>query len=127
MRTTREVSLFQSVLEKRLVPLKAEFEWLQEVSSVIFQQALRDQQEAFKNFWDNRTKYPKFKSKHDKQSIRLTKAAFKYRDGQLFIAKSKQSLDIRWSRELPSEPSSITISKDKAGRCYASLSLNQCL
>lgn len=105
----RGESIAHSVLEKRLVPLKAEFEWLKEVSSVIFQQCLRDQQEAFKNFWEKRTKYPKFKSKHHKQSIRLTKAAFNYKDGQLFIAKSKQPLDIRWSRELPSEPSTLSI------------------
>ena len=114
-------SITHSVLEKRLVPLKAEFEWLKDVSSVIFQQALRDQQEAFKNFWEKRAKYPKFKSKHDKQSIRLTKSAFKYHKGQLFIAKSKQPLDIRWSRKLSSEPSSITISKDKAGRYFVSM------
>jgi Transposase and inactivated derivatives len=72
----RGESIAHSVLEKRLVPLKAEFEWLKEVSSVIFQQCLRDQQEAFKNFWEKRSKYPRFKSKHHKQSIRLTKAAF---------------------------------------------------
>ncbi|HHY0551927.1 TPA: RNA-guided endonuclease InsQ/TnpB family protein [Vibrio parahaemolyticus] len=117
----RGESISHSFLEKRLVPLKAEFEWLKEVSSVIFQQTLRDQQEAFKNFWDHRAKYPRFKSKHDKQSIRLTKAAFKYKDGQLFIAKSKQPLNIKWSRELPSEPSSITISKDKADRYFVSM------
>ncbi|AUI88964.1 transposase (plasmid) [Vibrio azureus] len=117
----RGESISHSFLEKRLVHLKAEFEWLKEVSSVVFQQALRDQQEAFKNFWDHRAKYPRFKSKHDKQSIRLTKAAFKYKDGLLFIAKSKQPLNIKWSRELPSEPSSITISKDKAGRYFVSM------
>lgn len=117
----RGESISHSFLEKRLVPLKVEFEWLKEVSSVIFQQTLRDQQEAFKNFWDHRAKYPRFKSKHDKQSIRLTKAAFKYKDGQLFIAKSKQPLNIKWSRELSSEPSSITISKDKSGRYFVSM------
>lgn len=117
----RGESISHSFLEKRLVPLKEEFEWLKDVSSVIFQQALRDQQEAFKNFWEKRAKYPRFKSKRDKQSIRLTKAAFKYQGGQLFIAKSKEPLDIRWSRELPSEPSSITISKDKADRYFVSV------
>ena len=114
-------SISHSALEKRLVSLKQEFEWLQDVSSVIFQQTLRDQQEAFKNFWDKKAKYPNFKSKHHKQSIRLTKSAFKYRDGQLFIAKSKQPLDIRWSRDLASKPSSITISKDRAGRYFVSM------
>jgi len=114
-------SIPHATLEKRIVTLKKEFEWLTEVSSVIFQQALRDQQNAFKNFWENRAKYPKFKSKHHQQSIRLTKTAFNYRDGQLFIAKSKEPLNIRWSRKLSSEPSSITISKDRAGRYFVSM------
>lgn len=113
-------SLSHSTLEKRLVGLKAEHPWLTEVSSVLLQQALRDQQQAFKNFWDKRAGYPRFKSKHKRQSIRLTKAAFRYRDGQLLIAKSKVALPVRWSRPLPSAPSSITISLDRAGRYFVS-------
>lgn len=114
-------SISHSDIEKRLVPLKKQFEWLSEVSSVILQQALRDQQEAFKNFWAHRTQYPKFKNKNARQSIRLTKAAFKYENSQVFIAKSKEPLNVRWSRELPSEPSSVTISKDPAGRYFISM------
>lgn len=36
------------------------------------------------------------------------------------MAKSKAPLDVRWSRPLPSVPSSITISKDSAGRYFVS-------
>jgi putative transposase len=97
-----------------------EFHWLNDVSSVPLQQAIRNQQTAFKNFFEGRAKYPTFKKKRSKQSAQLTKAAFKYVDGQLFMAKSKQSLDVRWSRELPSEPTTITISKDCAGRYFVS-------
>ncbi len=116
----RGESLSHSRLEKRLVTLKAEYPWLVEVSSVILQQALRDQQQAFKHFWDRRAGYPRFKSKHRRQSIRLTRAAFRYRDGQLFIAKSNVALPVRWSRPLPSAPSSLTISLDRAGRYFVS-------
>ncbi|WP_233073841.1 RNA-guided endonuclease InsQ/TnpB family protein [Motilimonas eburnea] len=107
----------------RLTELKKnpETEWLKEVSSVPLQQALRHQQTAFKNFWDNRARYPQFKKKHAKQSITLASSAFKYRDGQLFIAKSKEPLNIRWSRELPSTPTTVTVSKDKAGRYFVSM------
>ncbi|ADE14248.1 transposase, IS605 OrfB family [Nitrosococcus halophilus Nc 4] len=110
-------------LEKRLVQLKQDFSWLNEVSSVIFQQLLRDQQQAFKHFWEKRAGYPRFKSKHRGQSIRLTKAAFRFKDGQLFIAKSSEPLNIHWSFKdgLPSEPSAITISKDAAGRYFVSM------
>jgi len=94
--------------------------WLNEVSCVPLQQALRHQQTAFKNFFEGRAKYPTFKKKTHRQSAEFTRSAFKYRDGQLFLAKSKEPLAIRWSRELPSDPSTVTISKDSAGRYFVS-------
>lgn len=94
--------------------------FLNEVSSVPLQQCLRHQQTAFKNFFEGRAKYPVFKSKRHRQSAEFTRSAFKYRDGKLYLAKSKTPLDIRWSRELPSEPSTVTISKDSAGRYFVS-------
>ena len=115
-------SISPSAVEKRLVALKAEYPWLADVSSVILQQTLRDQKAAFDNFFNPklRARYPRFKRKDGRQSIRLTKAAFRYRDGELTIAKTKTPLPIRWSRPLPSEPSSITISRDRAGRYFIS-------
>ena len=98
-----------------------EFEWLNDVASVALQQALRHQQSAFKNFFEKRAAYPKFKSKKHKQSFTLVGTALKYVDGQLFVAKSREPLNIRWSRELPSVPSSITISRDRAGRYFVSM------
>lgn len=94
--------------------------FLNEVSSVPLQQCLRHQQVAFKNFFEGRTKYPVFKTKRHRQSAEFTRSAFKYKDGKLYLAKSKTPLDIRWSRELPSEPSTVTVSKDSAGRYFVS-------
>ncbi|MGM0983624.1 MAG: RNA-guided endonuclease InsQ/TnpB family protein [Pseudomonadota bacterium] len=115
-------SVSPSAVEKRLVALKAEYPWLKDVSSVILQQTLRDQKAAFDNFFNPQLKarYPRFKRKHGRQSIRLTKAAFRYRDGEITIAKTTTPLPIRWSRPLPSEPSSVTISRDRAGRYFIS-------
>lgn len=81
----------------RLTALKKEpdFAWLNDVSSVPLQQALRHQQAAFSNFFAGRAKYPTFRSKRHKQAATLTDAAFKYRDGKLFMAKSKAPLDVR--------------------------------
>ncbi|APX94991.1 transposase [Halomonas sp. 1513] len=94
--------------------------FLNEVSSVPLQQCLRHQQTAFKNFFECRARYPRFKSKRHRQSAEFTRSAFKYRDGQLFLAKCKEPLAIRWSRELPSEPTTVTVSKDAAGRYFVS-------
>ena len=108
---------------RQLTDLKKdpELQWLNDVSSVPLQQTLRHQQEAFKNFWSGRAKYPTFKKRNRKQSATFVSSAFKFKSGQLFIAKSKEPLNIRWSQPLSSEPSSITISKDCAGRYFVSL------
>ncbi|WP_340148136.1 hypothetical protein [Vreelandella andesensis] len=48
----------------------------------------------------------------------MTKASFRFHDGEITIAKSKVPLPIRWSRPLSSEPSSITMTLDRAGRYF---------
>ncbi|OXS14539.1 transposase [Zobellella denitrificans] len=94
--------------------------FLNEVSSVPLQQCLRHQQTAFKNFFDGHARYPAFKRKRHRQSAEFTRSAFQYRDDRLFLAKCKQPLAIRWSRPLPGKPSTVTISKDSAGRYFVS-------
>ncbi len=98
--------------------------YLNEVSSVPLQQALRHLQGAFAAFWDKRARYPRFKSRRNsRQSAEYTRSAFRYRDGQVFLAKMSEPLDIRWSRPLPegAEPSTVTVSRDAAGRWFVSL------
>ncbi|MCH4563600.1 transposase [Halomonas sp. EGI 63088] len=92
--------------------------FLNEVSSVPLQQCLRHQQTAFKHFFEGRAHYPRFKSKRHRQSAEFTRSAFTYRDGRLFLAKCKEPLAVRWSRELPREPTTVTVSKDSAGRYF---------
>ncbi len=98
--------------------------YLNEVSCVPLQQALRHLQGAFAAFWDKRARYPRFKSrKRSRQSAEYTRSAFRWRDGQLWLAKMGAPLDIRWSRPLPAgtEPSTVTVSRDAAGRWFVSL------
>ena len=102
----------------QLTKIKQEFPWLYDVSNVALQQALRNQDRAFSNFFAKRGKYPAFKSKHGKQSIRLMSNAFRIKEGKLFIAKSDESLEFRLSRPLPEKITSITVSKDTSGRYF---------
>ena len=98
--------------------------FLAEVSSVPLQQALRHLQGAFSHFWTKRAKYPTFKSKKkSRKSAEYTTSAFRYRDGQLTLAKMTQPLAIVWSRALPEgqSPSTVTVSQDAAGRWFVSL------
>jgi putative transposase len=107
-----------------------EREWLGEVSAVVLQQALADLNVAFGNFFASvtgkrkgrRVAPPRFRSRKDnRQAIRFTaNARFKVlANGRLRLPKIGD-LDVRWSRELPSQPSSVTIIKDAAGRYFAS-------
>lgn len=97
--------------------------FLNEVSSVPLQQCLRHLQSAFSNFWDGRSAYPNFKKKRNGGSAEFTKAAFRYQDGQVFLAKCAEALPICWSRQLPQgiKPSTITVKLEPSGRWTVSL------
>lgn len=101
-----------------------ELSFLNDVSSVPLQQCLRHLQTAFAGFFDKRARYPRFKSrKKSRQSAEYTKSPFRYRDGKLYLAKMTEPLGIVWSRPLPegTEPSTVTVSKDAAGRWFVSV------
>ncbi|MEU2860669.1 RNA-guided endonuclease InsQ/TnpB family protein [Streptomyces mirabilis] len=101
-----------------------ELAYLNEVSSVPLQQALRHLQTAFTHFFGKRAKYPRFKSrKKTRRSAEYTTSAFRFRNGELRLAKMSEPLRIVWSRLLPEgvSPSTVTVSQDAAGRWFVSL------
>lgn len=109
---------------------RGDLAYLAEVSSVPLQQALRHLQGAFTAFWEKRALYPRFKSrKRSRQSAEYTRSAFRWRGGQVWLAKMDAPLDIRWSRPLPdgSEPSTVTVSQDAAGRWFVSILVEETL
>ncbi len=100
-----------------------ELDFLNQVSCVPLQQGLRHLQKAFTNFWAGRAKYPNFKKKHQGGSAEFTKSAFRWKSGQVFLAKCSEPLPIRWSRQIPEgcPPSTITVKLDARGRWFVSL------
>jgi putative transposase len=94
------------------------------MSSVPLQQSLRHLQTVFAAFWEKRSRYPRFKSrKRGRASAEYTRSAFRWRDGRLTLAKMDGPLEIVWSRPLPegAEPSTVTVSRDPAGRWHVSI------
>src|SRR5215469_10307104 len=104
--------------------------WLGDVSSVVLQQALADLNVAYRNFFASATGKrsgpkvapPRFRSRKDsRQAIRFTANA-RFRvlgNGRLRLPKIGD-VAVRWSRGLPSAPSSVTVLRDDAGRHFAS-------
>jgi len=110
-----------------LAKLTPERAWLAEVASVALVQACNDARRTYRNWFDSlagvrkgRTVgHPVFRRKHGRQSIRLTRNGFSLRSQRLYVAKVGQ-IGVRWSRPLPSEPSSVTVIREPDGRYYAS-------
>jgi len=101
--------------------------WLNEVSSVPLQQAIRHQQVAYTSFFAKRARYPRYKSRTGRQSAEYTRSGFRYRDGQLFLAKMDTPLVFVWSwpdiDPAGIGPSTVTVSRDPCGRWYVSFAV----
>jgi IS605 OrfB family transposase len=112
--------------------------WLAGVSAVILQQSVADLHRAYRTYFRAvkefkaerargntsvrlRVRKPRFKAKHHDQAIRFTRnSRFRVKpNGRLSLPKVGD-VRVRWSRPLPAEPSSVTITLDGAGRYHAS-------
>lgn len=104
-----------------------ELAFLNEVSSVPLQQVLRHQYRALNNFFAKRARYPRFKSRRNNAKATYTRSAFRYRDGQLFLAKQSEPLRFVWSwpdiNHESLDPSMVTISHEADGRWYVTFQL----
>lgn len=106
--------------------------WLRDVPAVPLQQSLRDLDRAYTNFFASitgkrkgaRVGSPKFKKRSNRQSARFASRAFKVREtshGVGFVKLPKIG-DIRFqlSRDLPSDPTSVTLIREPDGAYYVS-------
>lgn len=107
--------------------LTDERQWLTEVSNIPLQQAIRDLGVAFTNFFKSlkgerqgkSVGRPKFKKKHNRQTARFREGGFSVKRNKVYLAKIG-NLKVKWSRPLPSTPTSVTVIKDCAGRYFLS-------
>ena len=113
-------------ISKMLTDLKKQpdFEFLKEADSIALQQALRDLDRGYVNFFKKRAGYPKFKTKHDVQKYRTLnqnnniRIVGKYiRLPKLGYVKVKQSMDV-------SIINSVTVKKTPTGKYFATLNVD---
>ena len=108
-------------MAKDLTQLKkiSDYEWLQQATAATLQQSLKNLEVAFKNFFGKRAKFPKFKSKHRKQSIRYPESCSIRNNGlklpKLGIVKAK------FSKEIKGKIKSVTVSKTSTGKYFAAI------
>jgi putative transposase len=123
----KDAELSKALTEAKKTPERA---WLSEVSSVVLQQALADLNTAYRNFFASisgkrkgaRVGAPRFRSRKDnRQAIRFTKnSRFAVTTGGKLRLPKIGDIKVAWSRKLPTDPSSVTVITDAAGRYFAS-------
>jgi putative transposase len=104
-----------------------ERQWLAEPSNVVLQQSLRNLDQAYLNWWASlkgkrkgaKVKPPRFKKRRGAQSVCFMSHVFHTGERTLTLSKIGP-VPIEWSRDLPSDPSSVTVIRDASGRFFAS-------
>ena len=114
------VSLNRQVTEWK----RGEFPWLADSAACCLTQCLMDQDKAFKNFFEKRGRYPKFKSRHDRQAVRYTldqrQIANNYQAGEFLKLPKLGAVKVRWSQVPAGTPKMATVSKTPDGRYFVS-------
>lgn len=107
---------------KSLTALKknADTEWLKEVNSQTLQQAIRNLETAYTNFFKKKAKFPKFKSKHSKNSFTVPQKAY-ITDGKLLIPKFREGIRCRVHREIRGKVGKVTVTKTPSGKYFVSV------
>jgi putative transposase len=97
-----------------------EFKWLKEISSQSLQYSLKCLEGSYNGFFKGRTKFPRFKSKHDRNSFCVPQYT-KVKDGKLIIPKFKDPIKIIQDRKFRGEIRQCTLSKTPTGEYFVSI------
>ena len=89
---------------RTLTELKKEEEyvWLKEVNSQSLQAAIRNLDVAYRNFFKKQNKFPRFKSKYDKQSFKIPQNVL-IENEKLVIQKFKEGIKLNPHRQIEGE------------------------
>lgn len=106
-------------VKKQIPQLKKEHEWLKLTYSQCLQQVCLNLGVAFNNFFERRAKYPKFKSKHGKQSIQYPQNVKRINNS--LRLPSIGDVKAVFHRAKTGKFKTVTVSKNKAGQYFASI------
>ena len=99
---------------------KKELIWLKECHSQVLQQSLKDLENAFKNFFQQRSDFPKFKKKGVKESFRFPQGCkLEQQNSRIWLPKIGW-VRYRNSRDIVGEIKNVTVSQ-KCGHYFVSI------
>lgn len=114
--------LTQVALNKLLPKLKKQEEtsWLGECYSQVLQATTLNLVTAYKNFFENRAKYPRFKAKKNRQSIQYPQSV-KVVEGCLKFPGRVGAVKAKLHRKIAETIKTVTISQAPSGKYYAAI------
>lgn len=126
-RSVNSIDCSKAIAELKRDP---DYAWVRDANSTVITQTLRDQEQAFQNFFAGRAKYPQFKSKRQPPSVRYQidqrqiHRTFNAATGLLVLPKLG-ALKLRWSRPVIGVPKMVTVRRDAVGDYFVSFTTEQ--
>lgn len=110
---------------RQLTQARAEFEWLRAGSQTVQQQALRDYDQAMRNFFGGTHRRPGWRKAGRNEGFRIVGARSSQWDvrrisrkvGEVWIPKVGW-VRFRWSKPIPADAKSYRVARDPAGRWH---------
>lgn len=117
--TKKTLSCF--ALMKQLTEMKEKHEWLKESDSQVLQASLRNLDNAFTAFFRKQNRFPKFKSKHNKQScIYPQRVRINFDEQEVYLPKIGV-VKIPKDRQFEGKIKSVSVSKTYTNKYFASM------
>ena len=116
----KSLNYYDNANDLTVIKKDEQFVWLKEINSQSLQSSLRNLDTAYNKFFRKQTKFPRFKSKVDKQSFTIPQSV-SIEDGKLQIPKFKKGIEINIHREIKGKVLFATISKSTTGKYYVSI------
>lgn len=122
--TKEKKTLSRFEIQKDLVSMKntPETEWLREVNSQSLQASLVNLDQAYTRFFREKSGFPKFKSKHNKQSCQFPqKSKVDFDNNRLYVMKFREGIKCKFHRHFEGTIKTVTISKTKTDKYFVSI------
>ncbi len=117
------VSVFNLMKEMAKWKGCEETKWLKEVNSLALQASLVNLDRAYTNFFKKRTRFPKFKSKHDNNQsfCNPQNTTVFWENGKVCFPKFKEGIKAVLHRDFEGKIKSSTVSRTPSGKYYISV------
>lgn len=121
--TSLKPDVSQYCLSGRITQIirRVDMSYLAKISSIALQQKAMDLATAFSNLFKGHNAYPRFKKRGYNDSFRIVgNASIHISQYGIRVPNTSSYIEIRWSRQLPSTPTSYTVTRTSSGQYYIS-------